>query len=42
MIEEAAQYISAILEAAGNSQRAADIAAAKRLLAKHGITVEVE
>ena len=37
MIEEAAKYIPALIEKAHASQRDADIARAKVLLAKHGL-----
>jgi hypothetical protein len=37
MVEEAAPYIPRLLEAAQESERGADLAEARRLLAKHGL-----
>lgn len=37
MVEEAAPYIPALIEKAQAAQRAADLAEAQRLLAKHGL-----
>lgn len=39
MIEEAAEYIPALLESAGAKAREADLAEAQRLAAKHGFEV---
>lgn len=40
MIQAAAPYIDGLLQAAQGAQRAEDIQEAKRLLAKHGITLK--
>ncbi|MGA2184924.1 MAG: hypothetical protein ABSH47_18040 [Bryobacteraceae bacterium] len=37
MVEEAARYIPSLIESARASEREADLAEAKRLLAKHGL-----
>lgn len=42
LISEAVPFIPDLLEDARNSQREADVAEAKKLLARHGITIDVK